>query len=387
MSVKRERLCVERASRKAMLELEKIASAIAAEDDAITLGLDLLESKMNEDNLFDEFDDIMGLDSSAQQDRSGASEVIARTTTDNKIEDKKKSFDGSIFDVLRLPSELDGMEPSALVIPSNIYNEYKSEFVSKEHFNDDDENEVYSNTFLGVSLTEVRMLQHIGSMNNVNAGQPYCTLVNILGFQFIRDDYYVSYDNILHGIPHELQMNRSAIETNRCFYLHFGIGMGINPFVIQVIFRHLASKMKENNKYDPDYSLMSDSFDSILEYSGFVDANVLIWLWMEEFLPYRLCFVSGNMSQPIITTFMARGVDPYSIRDVIIHCNGQHFTLLRPHYTEDACQQEGSLVPQLILKAREIGCIVQEHYTDMQPGHSLASVYRTIKESILLKKL
>lgn len=35
--------------------------------------------------------------------------------------------------------------------------------------------------------------------------------------------------------------SREAIETNRCFLIHLGIALKINPFLLKVAFQHLSA--------------------------------------------------------------------------------------------------------------------------------------------------
>lgn len=60
--------------------------------------------------------------------------------------------------------------------------------------------------------------------------------------QFAQDDFHVSFGGFLEHLPVELQMSRSAVETNRCFFLHLGIATAVHPFVLQTAFRYYASE-------------------------------------------------------------------------------------------------------------------------------------------------
>jgi hypothetical protein len=91
-------------------------------------------------------------------------------------------------------------------------------------------------------------------------------------------------------------MARSAVESNRCFFLHLGIALNIHPFALQVACRHLAKQLLGETQAD-DYSLRADILPSVLGYAHFVDANALIWLWLREFGPYRICMLSGTPAQ------------------------------------------------------------------------------------------
>ena len=77
-----------------------------------------------------------------------------------------------------------------------------------------------------------------------------------------------------------------AVESNRCFFLHLGVALCLNPFILQVSFRHFGSLLMQDTAAE-DFSLREDILQSVLNYCDFVDANCLIWLWMQEFAPYR----------------------------------------------------------------------------------------------------
>ena len=86
----------------------------------------------------------------------------------------------------------------------------------------------------------------------------------LFGCNFYSDDYQVSFAGFLQHLPFELQMTRSAMETNRykltvpafdlelcyimgrCFFLHLGIAVSIHPFALQTAFRYYASKAMES---------------------------------------------------------------------------------------------------------------------------------------------
>ena len=77
-----------------------------------------------------------------------------------------------------------------------------------------------------------------------------------------------------------------------------------------------------------------DILATVTEYAGFVDANMLCFLWPDEFANKRICFISGAKHESIFTCFdssMGSNSNSLSLTsDVIIHCDGSHFTLLQP---------------------------------------------------------
>jgi hypothetical protein len=51
---------------------------------------------------------------------------------------------------------------------------------------------------------------------------------------FHRDDFHVLFSPFLKSVPTDLQMEKSVVETNRCFFLHLGVAMGLHPYALQV---------------------------------------------------------------------------------------------------------------------------------------------------------
>jgi len=201
------------------------------------------------------------------------------------------------------------------------------------------------------------------------------------GLWFIRDDFYVNYTSVLRHVPAALQMARSAVESNRCFFLHLGIALNIHPFALQVACRHLASQLLLDTGCE-DYSLRADILPSVLGYAHFVDANALIWLWLQEFGPYRICLLSGTSRQPIVSLFRTRGAPLHKLSDVIVHCDGSHFTLLRAFAASadggvnplGGEQAQTSSVPALIQMVKARGGLVQDHELEVRSGHSVWAV-------------
>eukprot|EP01041_Mallomonas_annulata_P004243 gene4243-8439_t len=223
-----------------------------------------------------------------------------------------------------------------------------------------------SNRYLGVSVADLEISRRLrlhgfyipppqsthfelalghGNLNfNFNGKNP---------FSFMKDDFHASFSSFLLDIPVELQLAKSAIEANRCFFLHLGVALDIHPFVLQTVFR--------NREFLP----------SVLQYAGFVDANVLTYLWFTEFSHVRICLVSGDSNAPIISCFSEKGRDKSQLHDVILHCNGSHFTLLRPRNTESTSTQNGSfsVISHMISAARASGLVVLEN--EVEPPSSI----------------
>ena len=162
-----------------------------------------------------------------------------------------------------------------------------------------------SSVLAGVSKTDVEIVRAIGDdYFHADTGKPYQSWLQFpapspaplsamsvsvqspVGLWYIRDDFYVNYNALLASLPPMLQMTRSAVESNRCFFLHLGVALCLNPFILQVSFRHFGSLLMQDTAAE-DFSLREDILQSVLNYCDFVDANCLIWLWMQEFAPYR----------------------------------------------------------------------------------------------------
>ena len=138
----------------------------------------------------------------------------------------------------------------------------------------------------------------------------------------------------------------------------------------------MAALLLEDKSHE-DASLMQDILPSVLQYAGLVDANALIFTWPQEFVNFRVCMFSGKPSNPLISCFSAREADPSSMSDVLIYCDGQHFTLLRP-IIPDRKDKGISIVPSILAQARARQCVVQEHRVPINPTHSLWEITQRI---------
>eukprot|EP00605_Chrysophyceae_sp_TOSAG23-4_P000326 GSChrysophyteH1.ASY1.ANO1.371.1 assembled CDS len=240
---------------------------------------------------------------------------------------------------------------------------------------------------VGVSSVEKKMLAALLHASNesiyrVDPGAPFSTDLEFRlhrgsGISMARDDYYVSYSQVLKELPPQLQANRAAVETNRCFFLHLGIAISVHPFVLQCAFRHLAEEALLDKDAE-DYSLKEDILSSVLSYAAYVDANALLWLWVAELTPYRICVLSGSREKPILSIFRAKGQNTTS--DVLLHYDGHHFTLLRSRAGEDGRIRDASpsIVPQLMQIVQANAGILQEHEVTAPASQSVTGVIRTL---------
>jgi len=322
----KERLWLERESRKALEVLEK----------DVVPRMDLKEQerleKLIDEALIDEFDGDFDSDKIIDFKMTSAesSEIVDKTMSVSisrrldilKIDDTKASSS---------PSSSSSSYPS---IPSYSLDNFKS---------DDDSTECAANpsviSQMSESITILRFLREAGKIYNFFAPHPSLSILEILigqqhqAFRLRREDYHVSFHVFLQGLlPPELQISFSATETNRCFWLHLGIATNIHPFALQTAYRYLAMERLNvlSLGIDDSKEVEREILSSIVTFAGFVDAHILCFLWPIEFHNHHFCFVSGPTSKPIFSSFASRGASSSNLHEVLIHCDGQHFTLCTP---------------------------------------------------------
>eukprot|EP01042_Synura_sphagnicola_P004538 gene4538-5768_t len=186
-------------------------------------------------------------------------------------------------------------------------------------------------------------------------------------------------------------MARSVIESNRCFFIHLGVAMQLQPFMLQVAFRYVSEQILASldaNGKDVDDGLsrgmpavvVKDLLATVVQYAALVDANALCILWPSDFDNCHICVISGDSSNPLFTTFARKGRDKRTLRDIIIHCNGSHFTLLSPVEASAWMpnSQGFSILVGLLADARAAGLVVMEN--EVEPlGKSIMEILTEIK--------
>ena len=105
--------------------------------------------------------------------------------------------------------------------------------------------------------------------------------------------------------------------------------MLVHPFVLQTSFR-LEAQLRLSKLRGGTDSVEEMLYQSVLDYAGIVDANVLSYLWPKEFDHYVVCIISGSLNRPMFSIFRpSYSPTDYPI-EIIIHCEHEHFTLLKP---------------------------------------------------------
>lgn len=240
-----------------------------------------------------------------------------------------------------------------------------------------------------VSKEEIEVLKSIKDYKRYyypypNSTNITITIANQFTYNFYRDDFQVSFDPFLDNLKPELEISRAAMETNRCFFLHLGVACKIHPYALQLVFRYYAGKIIANitrkggegreggeggagESNNPCVEILS----TIITYAGFVDAYSLCFMWPQEFNSYRICFISGSFSKPVFSCFYNTTTSPDALRDVIIHCDGDHFTLLRPTTTGMA-DASFSILPTLLATAKRNHCVVHDNIVNTSSYPSIS---------------
>eukprot|EP00602_Paraphysomonas_sp_CaronLab_P013286 CAMPEP_0185041780 /NCGR_PEP_ID=MMETSP1103-20130426/41527_1 /TAXON_ID=36769 /ORGANISM="Paraphysomonas bandaiensis, Strain Caron Lab Isolate" /LENGTH=427 /DNA_ID=CAMNT_0027581673 /DNA_START=49 /DNA_END=1329 /DNA_ORIENTATION=+ len=220
-------------------------------------------------------------------------------------------------------------------------------------------------SYSSVSVYEIEILYTLHDIRRFDIPQPHRTLLSFSLFcngaphqmSFYRHDFHVSFSSFLPNLPSTLKECKYAVETNRCFFIHLGVALNIHPFALQVYFRRFSADRVAQTSDD----LEKEILNSCLQYAGFVDANCLLYIWPEEFHDARVCIISGT-TKPMFTTFYS-GEDCDRLRDIVVHSDGAHFTLLKPVSAERS--SHFSVLPYLLSTARSAGCVVQEIRVDL----------------------
>lgn len=196
-------------------------------------------------------------------------------------------------------------------------------------------------------------------------------------------------------------------ETNRCFFIHLGVALGVHPLAMQAIFRahsdlllkrlHLALSQKtheDDQRFDV-LNMFEASLKSVLQHNDMVDAPILGIVWPQEFqvliltharaalLISRqelqnvriLIFTVGRNGPQPSTCYLfsprdsTDDSDEFNGTDVILMLQGMHFTILQPlpdSASMSAIDQILDLYPEIAetrplhLQPGEAGDIVRE---------------------------
>jgi hypothetical protein len=117
--------------------------------------------------------------------------------------------------------------------------------------------------------------------------------IMIQKMQFMEHDFgdyfgrvYLSdAQNVLHAFP---RLN----EDNRSFFLALGIGVGVDPFVLQCLFRVQAQRLQKtaNSESEP----MKSQIRQVLQPGHAIDYNILSWCWPTDFNDVSVQVIDKN---------------------------------------------------------------------------------------------
>lgn len=127
-----------------------------------------------------------------------------------------------------------------------------------------------------------------------------------------------------------------------------------------------------------------------------MDANALCFLWPQELNNFRLLFVSNPANRPIFSHF---SVGTPGAKEVVILCEREHFTLLRPctshpgHPIQVFAQFHGGcfaavclphisivlqVIDNMLAQGKAAGLLVQENEVQQDRNRSVQRVINSV---------
>lgn len=175
---------------------------------------------------------------------------------------------------------------------------------------------------------------------------------NRVDFDFIQYDYGVKFiqadpqnnflplDTIDNDMFNHDRLENSACiqETNRCFFLHLGVGIGLHPIAFEIAYRKHARQLLASVEAD-DLNVLASQ--SVLDRDEFVDCMALASLWPREFDEFQILIVNldreGSFNQHQGFTHIRAPLSQYIDRngnwkgkDIVLTLQAGHFTYLVP---------------------------------------------------------
>lgn len=138
--------------------------------------------------------------------------------------------------------------------------------------------------------------------------------------------------------PARMAASQCVNEINRCFFLHLGRALKINPFALCVAYRIFARRVIEQSA---EGDLCRDGANDVLAENRFVDAMALASIWPEELDDYQILVVNlngdGSFNQHQGFTYIrppnSRCINErgeFTGRNIVLTLQGGHFTYLEP---------------------------------------------------------
>ena len=93
------------------------------------------------------------------------------------------------------------------------------------------------NSKIPLGTSDVNICSNLGDIRSLYIHKPHSSTalditVGSTSYRFTEDDHLYKMLPFLSMIPPDLQSTRSANESNRCFFIHLGIAVGIHPFAL-----------------------------------------------------------------------------------------------------------------------------------------------------------
>ncbi len=179
------------------------------------------------------------------------------------------------------------------------------------------------------------------------------------------------------------EMNSLINEANRCFYIHLGIAINVNPFILQVGMRKLAAEqlpvyetlidsMNSLPGFEPDVATVGapQILRELLQYTVFVDAQCLQYVWFKELNNYRIILLSNlvisNRSLSRAHVYQADNIQQGEVTDIVLRFTGSHFCLVEMNQTtvqsllnnmKQASEANSELFHEITIKASRISIL------------------------------
>jgi hypothetical protein len=174
-------------------------------------------------------------------------------------------------------------------------------------------------------LRAVHNSSYVSNAKPVNVPAAPVPEIRIQNMRFIEHDFGDYFDRvylsdvqkILHAFP---RLN----EDNRSFFLALGIGVGVDPFVLQCLFRVQAQRLQHIviSKSEP----VKSQICQVLELGHAIDYNILSWCWPPEFNGVSVQVIDKNGDIALFESDNGK-----KLKSVILKKNmhGQGYTWLR----------------------------------------------------------
>lgn len=136
---------------------------------------------------------------------------------------------------------------------------------------------------------------------------------------FLENDHGSTFSRVYNSdVQKVLYAFPELDETNRTFFICLGLGLNLDPFMLQFVFRSHAKVL--NATFKPEIQEMKN----LQLPNGEVTHRILKWCWPSEFDSVRLSVISQGQ----LTVFETS--DTAAKCDILLKCTNRRYTLLHP---------------------------------------------------------